>query len=163
MKKLLTVFLLIILNVFSFNNLQAQEFQIYFSISDLEKYLSEPIPPNAQQINPNFWVIDLSNDFTVQQNIILLSENNIVVAVQYIFTSQSYAWLSGFRIYLFNNIEKHGENKTSDNNLTNWQIKPNNELGNNKHLSLGITNVYTTGDENNEIWGLSILMLDIGL
>jgi hypothetical protein len=164
MKESLSVFLLLILlNVFSFNNLQAQDFQVYFSIGDLEKYLGEPVPANVRQIDSKLWLIELSNDYTVQQNILLLSEDDIVVAVQFIFTSQGYGWLSGFREHLFKNIDKHGKNKTSDNNLVNWEIKPNIELGNNKYLSFGLTNVYPAGDENNEIWGLSIFMLDMNL
>jgi hypothetical protein len=163
MKKPFSVSLLVILlTVFSLNSLQAEEFNLIFSINDLEKYLGGPVPSNAQQKDSNYWIIELYNDNFIRENINLLSENNIVIVAEYIFTSQSKSWLSGLREYLFYIIDEQGERKTLRNNVINWEIQPNSGLRNNRHLYIGLTNVYSMGNENNEIWAFSARILDLG-
>jgi hypothetical protein len=163
MKNSMIVYIcLITLNVFSFNNLHAEEFSLIFSLNDLEKYLGEPVPENAQQSDSNYWIIELYNDNFIRKNINLLSENNIVIVAEYIFTSQSKSWLSSLHEYLFYIIDEQGERKTSRNNVMNWEIQPNSGLRNNRHLYIGLTNVYNMGNKNNEMCAFSARILDLG-
>jgi hypothetical protein len=163
MKKLLAVFLLIILNVFSFNNLQAQQFTFIFSISDLEKYLGEPVPGNAQQRDSDYWIIGLFNNNSIREDIWLLSENNIVIAAEYSFASHSKSWMSGIHEFISHTIDENGENKRTSRDAINWDIKPDSGLKNNKKLLIGITDVYSRGNRNNEAWAFSVRILDLDL
>jgi hypothetical protein len=150
-----------VFNSISYKNLQAQEFKLTFSINDLEKYLGEPVPTNAQEKDEDLWVIELHNENFIKQNINLLSENGIVIVAEYLYTSQSYNWLSGMRELNFNIIDENGDNKKIDKSVINWELRPNSGLKNDKYLLIGLTNVYGGDVGNNGIWKLSIRILDL--
>jgi hypothetical protein len=160
MKKSLAIYLLLTtLNILFCKSIQAQEFQLTFSVADLEKYLGESVPANARLIDTDLWIIELFNDNFIRQNIYLLSENDVVIVAEYLFTSGSNSWLSGLRESLFNIIDEHAENKTINNNVINWEIKPNSGLRNNKYLLIGLTDIYAGG--NNENRNFSVRILDL--
>ena len=161
MKKSLTVLLLIMLNVFSFNNLQAQEFKLKFSINDLEKYLGEPVPENAQKRDSDYWIIELHSEDFIRENIYLMSENNLVIAAVHSFSSRSKGWISSLQEYFFYIIDEHGENKRTSRDAINWDLKSNSGFRNNKHLLIGLTDVNAIGNRNNETWAFSIRILDL--
>jgi hypothetical protein len=158
-KSYIILFSLVVLNIFSCKSLPYQEFTLIFSIDDLEKYLGEPAPENATQISLNFWTIELSSTNFIKENINLSSRNGLVTVAEYFFVSDSYDLLSALRESLFHIIDENGENKELGNDVIDWDLKPNSGLKNNKYLAIGLTDVLAV--KNNEIWTLSVRILDL--
>jgi len=162
MKKSIIIFLVCIgVNIFSNNTLFAQEFNLKFSIIELEQYLGQRPPANSQQSSSDIWKVEVSDDNFIQENMDLLTINGIVVAVEYIFTSKDSNWLFALKEFIINLMEEHSFSKTIRNDVVNMILESNSNLKNNKNLFIGVTNVNSSGRGRNRNWTFSVRILDL--
>jgi len=104
--------------------------ELTVQFSELEKYLGNPVPANAQRLDVNDWSIVLFESETLSQYIILTDERRIVMSAEYYFTSTSAASLVSLRGTLINVLEQYGEYVKKIDTNTFWVLKQNSGLSN---------------------------------
>jgi hypothetical protein len=98
--------------------------ELTIQFSELEKFLGKPVPANAQRIDINEWRIELFENHILAQDIILMTEDNLVASAGYGFISDSANQLAILRGNLINTLENERKSLTKVNDILFWVISP---------------------------------------
>ena len=100
--------------------------ELNVSLSELEKYVGELIPKNAQRIDMNMWRIKIYEDDNITQEIILRTKDNTVITAEYNFNAITNNLLITLRGFYIDNLEKYGEFVSDNNGVLFWKTNSDN-------------------------------------
>lgn len=113
-KIIVSIIMFLICSVFTFSE------ELTLNLGEVEKYLGKPVPRDAQRIDLKIWIIEIFQDSSIRQDIILRTENNIVITAEYNFNAIVNTILVSLRGMLIDSLEQYGEFESETNDILFW-------------------------------------------